>query len=267
MVDSFSGVRLKLARAQDQIEGLQSDTLAFVDTHPYTAGLHFDRDARELTFSVQVKELPPTMWGVRIGEIIHNLRSALDHIVWELVVLKTGAPPRTKQNQFPVFDTESGFNDRGVGKFLVHVGTDAIDLIRSEQPFSTGEKALSPLWHLKELSDVDKHRTLHVTGSMVQAFSAKLPPLLYPVSIAALDVRPPGPIQNDAVLWRGSIPEAHDWPFQHRNVNANLTVGIAFDQRTPAVGGWLVIATLADIHGRTDRIARRIAAEMFKITL
>lgn len=264
MADSLSGVRLKLQRAKDQIEGLQADTLAFVDTHPYTAGLHFDRDVRELTFSVQVKKLPPPIWGVRIGEIIHNLRSALDHVVWELVVLKTGGPPKTKQNQFPVFETEPGFNDRGVGKFLADVGAEAIDLIRSEQPFRTGENALSPLWHLKELSDVDKHRTLHVTGSLVKTFNAKMPPLLYPVTINELDVRTSGPIQNEAVLWRCSIPEAHDWPFQHRNVNADLSVDIAFDQGTPAVGGWLVIATLANVHGRTHRIVERIAGEIFK---
>ena len=101
----------------------------------------------------------------------------------------------------------------------------------------------------------------------MKAFSAKLPPLLYPVTMTELNVRTPGPIQDEAVLWRGSFPEAHDWPFQHRNINADLTVDIAFDQGTPAVGGWLVIATLANVHGRTHRIVERIAREMFTISL
>ena len=82
----------------------------------------------------------------------------------------------TKQTQFPIFLSEGGFDRRGVAKFLLNVHPDAIGAIKSEQPFRTGECAERPLWHLKELSDVDKHRTLHVTGALVQAFKATFPP-------------------------------------------------------------------------------------------
>jgi hypothetical protein len=55
------------------------------------------------------------MWGVQVGEIVHNLRSALDHSIWELVILTTGRPPALPtKNQFPIFKSKDGFLARGV---------------------------------------------------------------------------------------------------------------------------------------------------------
>src|SRR5262249_7530522 len=137
---------------------------------PYVPAINFNSQTKVVTVSVQTRDVPPLLWGIRIGEIVHNLRSALDHIVWELVILNKGAQPSTKKNQFAIFLTQDGFNDRGIKTFLHDVSTDAIAIIEDEQPHRTGEGIDSPLWHLKELSDVDKHRTLHVTGTMVRDF-------------------------------------------------------------------------------------------------
>ena len=94
------------------------------------------------------------MVGVRIGEIVHNLRSSLDHVVYHLVVQNTRRAPTTRKNQFPIFQYGAGFNDRGVRNMLHDVAGQAIELVKSEQPFAKQ----SPLWHLKESSDIDKHR-------------------------------------------------------------------------------------------------------------
>jgi hypothetical protein len=71
------------------------------------------------------------MWSIYIGEIVHNFRSALDHIVWELA----GRPPRTHKTPFPIFENEAGFNERGTNQFLKGVDGAVISLIKSEQPF------------------------------------------------------------------------------------------------------------------------------------
>ena len=57
----------------------------------------------------------------------------------------------------------------------------AIAMLRSTQPFpaldgGTGQGHDSPLWHLKELSDCDKHRTLHLTGTLLESFEFTFPP-------------------------------------------------------------------------------------------
>jgi hypothetical protein len=268
MPDPFLGVRLKLSRAKDQIDTLQGDMKRFMAENPCSGNLDFNTDSKILSLWISVSAQPDPIFGVVIGEIIHNLRSALDHIVWELVILTTGRPPALpSKNQFPIMKSKEDFNKRGVDVLLQCVREDAVDLIRSEQPFRTGEHAKSPLWHLSELSNADKHRTLHVTATLPHKFHvpgefrAKFPGQV-------LEVRHEGPIVDKAVLWAARFPTATEWPIEPRyGIQCELTVDVAFDQRTPAVGGWLTIATLALILTRTDKIARRIAKEIFKTDL
>lgn len=277
--DPLSGIRLKRARAWDQINGLKSDLQAFLDDQPYAPRVNFNTNIGILTVSVHVQKTPDPMWGVRVGEIIHNLRSALDHAVWELVILTTKSPPpKRNKNQFPVFETKAGFEDRGVNQFLHGVRGDAIDLIRSEQPFpqtdgGTGEGIKSPLWHLHELSNHDKHRTLHLTGTMLTSFHAKTAPLKFTVRTDILEQRDTGPIQEDAVLRRVLFRHHRtgapvtEWPFVTDQIEGNLAVDVAFHEGTPTVGGWLVFGTLVEVANRTDRILRRIAEDIFRLNL
>jgi hypothetical protein len=265
MENPLSGAKLKFARARQQIKSLDNEIRAFLKTRPYVPIFNFDKNARDLTVRVKIERYPPPMWGIYIGEIAHNLRSALDHIVWQIVALNTGREPRTKQNQFPIFESEAGFKDRGIKKFLIHAGCQAINLIQSEQPFSTGEGVSSPLWHLKEVSDVDKHRTIHLTGTLIQAIQAKFGSLLEDVDVTQVETRVAGPIQKDALLMRYRLTGTSTFPFRTTQVNAKLSVSVAFDERTPAVGGGVVIPILLNAAKRAERISRRIAKEVFKI--
>ncbi len=273
--DQFAGIRLKLSRAWNQINGLKPDVEAFLenDPAPYVPRVNFNGQTHVLTVSVHIQKAPDPMWGVRIGEIIHNLRSALDHLIWELVILNTRQPPPIgNKNQFPIFEYEVGFSDRGIKQFLRGVSPAAIALIKSEQPFpgdkgGTGEGAKSPLWHLKELSDVDKHRTLHVTGTLLESFNFTFPPLTRDATIQRQERRGPGPIQEDTVLASAYLPGVIEWPFAERQVQCTLGTDVAFDQGTPTVGGWLVFDTLVDITNRTERILARIGKDIFKTEL
>jgi len=267
--DVFSGIRLKLSRARQQIDVLEADVKAFLTGggEPYAPTINFNGTTQELTVSVKINKTPDPMWGVRVGEIVHNMRSALDHIVWELVILNTGNPPRTNQNQFPIFETEAGFNARGVRKFLHDVRADAINLIQSEQPFRTGEGVKSPLWHMRELSNADKHRTLHIVGTLLHSFNVTFPPVAESFTAEVVEILGQGVMQQDAVLWRGFLRGATKWPFAGNEIKGQLAIDIAFDQRTPAVGGWLMVGTLLEIADRTDCIAKRIANDIFKIAL
>ena len=143
----MAGVRLKLKRAWHQFDALNRDIKTFVDSGPYRPTSNFNKQTQRLTVKVNAHKLPDPMWGVRVGEVVHNFRSALDHIVWEL----TGRPSaRTARTQFPIFETEARFTERGTKQFLKGVSSNAIRLIKSEQPFSarkdgTIEGTRSPL--------------------------------------------------------------------------------------------------------------------------
>lgn len=268
--DPFAGIRLKLSRAADQIKAFNTDVKIWGDDKPYRPDYKFDRSTDVITIFVDVVAAPKPEWGVIIGEIIHDLRSALDHVVWELVILTTGRPPGLpSKNQFPIFKSKEGFRDRGVNPQLACVKQEAVDLIASEQPYDKGYGVINdPLWHLAELSNADKHRTLHLTGSLLTAFNCKFgPPKVKTALVQELEVFKSGPIQQSFVLRRFRVLGIRGWPYLTNEMRGNLQMAVAFDERTPVVGRAIVMQTLVEIYQRVYMVLSRIAKEIFGVAL
>ncbi|HZT66044.1 MAG TPA: hypothetical protein VFA11_09680 [Acidimicrobiales bacterium] len=111
---------------------------------------------------------PPLRWAAIFGDCVHNLRSALDHMIWDLSGGTGNAPPRS---EFPIFDDQTKYLERGKNGKPVHGSglakiegvkdLDARRVIRNLQPFKASEPHRHPLWVLHELDRVDKHRALH----------------------------------------------------------------------------------------------------------
>jgi len=113
-----------------------------------------------LTWRFNVESPPPVSLGVVAGDVIHNLRSALDHLARELVIAN-GANPRdegrprtqfpivTASEQQPVIHTESG-----------DISSAAQVLLEVVQPNNRPDH---PLAVLTRLANIDKHRTILFT--------------------------------------------------------------------------------------------------------
>lgn len=104
----------------------------------------------------------PTDLPLIAGEAAHQLRSALDHLVWQLVVANTGAVPTGTKSGFPIFKNEKGYDERAP-PMIMGVSNAAAARIRAAQPFQAGgdaERALT--WVLHELNNADKHRLIPV---------------------------------------------------------------------------------------------------------
>jgi hypothetical protein len=116
------------------------------------------------------------------GDAIHNLRSALDHLVWQLVLLNGKTP--SGANQFPICDTgatywSAGWKDgkktRSTREWRLEGVSDAQKaLIDEMQPYRTRVPpgAVHALSALRDLSNYDKHRLIHLT-----AFAVDIPSL------------------------------------------------------------------------------------------
>ncbi len=226
------------------------------------------------------------MWSIQIGEIVHNVRSSLDHLVQLLHarsnprrvrVEDLDLPARAKAKklrlQFPVFLKRVDFDNQGRGEFLKGVDRALIEMIVAMQPFpvaegGTGEGGDSPLWHLKELSDCDKHRTLHLTGALLHGYEFQFPEITRGIGYEILEESPSGPIGSHSVLWRAKILGDFDMsPFAEGNVKAKLMVQVAFDHGTPAVGGSLAFDTLVGTLNRTELIVSTIFKDVFQTEL
>lgn len=170
----------KFQRSYDQLKVLNDEIGAYVETYPFALSYESEIESRDVVGRFIVTELPPSMWAVQIGEIVHNLRSALEHAVWQLV-LDNGQTPVIGQTGFPVFNDEVSYL-QGRGRrppgvaMLKGVPDEARDFITSIQPYQSKARGLDPredaLCVLHELWNTDKHRLLHVValGLLAQRF-------------------------------------------------------------------------------------------------
>lgn len=235
MNDSLVGIRLKRERAWSQIDTLKRKFITFIESDPYVPRVEYNREPQELIMRAEIRREADPMWGVEIGEIIHNLRSCLDYLVHELFIRSNGKPPPIGSKiQFPIFKSVEGFNRRGV-QFLNGISDAAIAMIRSEQLFSpdnggAGDGIQSPLWHLRELSNTDKHRTIQLTGAMVQEFRFSFPKVLRTFRQKVLKRAEVGPIQKNAILCHVRLHGAEEWPFSEGDINCTLAIDVVFQQ-------------------------------------
>jgi hypothetical protein len=114
-----------------------------------------------------VENLFPIMWGLLLGDIVHDYRSCLDHTAWALY--QRGNPPTGSDYEksgvyFPITKSNDDFNAelRGRRPKLPGVRRADIAIVRRYQPYSRGEsRAPSHVFSiLKNLSDADKHRVI-----------------------------------------------------------------------------------------------------------
>jgi hypothetical protein len=106
--------------------------------------------------------------GVVIGDVVHNLRSALDHLAWQLAILAGNDPP-PGGTEFAVFRDSDLFESQGRNKIRGLADEDQA-VVEENQPFNVrpDDPTIDPLWVLHELANIDKHRVCPVTLSAVQ---------------------------------------------------------------------------------------------------
>jgi hypothetical protein len=167
MATDLRGVALKLDRADAHLAELGDA----IEKTLNASGEHFTCkfDPKTGYHVYRAHGLPAIgpEWSVVIGELLYDLRSALDHLAWQLVLLDGGTPG--EQTQFPVL--ESPFNKKGqlVAVQLKPPVEDPkiLAALDKAQPYKgpEGEPArfdINPLWQLHRLNIIDKHRLLLV---------------------------------------------------------------------------------------------------------
>jgi hypothetical protein len=188
-----------------------------------------------------------------MGDAIHNLRSALDLLVWQLVLINSAVPG--KQNAFPIYDTLLDFNS-GYARQLCGVATSAVGTIRSLNPYEGGNRTL---WLLHQLDIIDKHRVLvpaySSVGTTIIDFSVGLKKLMpdagsvppMPFGINWAD--PSCPVQDGEELWRVKANQREDV-----DLNPKFTFTIALAPGTPVKKGMSVLALLDELMAETMRV-------------
>lgn len=148
-------VQAKVERARETMDELKPLILAYVAPGAVEVFHEFDSKEREHRFYLRSKEPAPLRMRILAGEVLQQLRSALDHLTWQLALLSTQSPRNT--TEFPVFrKSEDYLRDRR--KKIGDVPIPAQEIIDSLQPFHDPHPEDNNLWVLHRLANDDKHR-------------------------------------------------------------------------------------------------------------
>lgn len=160
------GFSAKIDRAIEQIEALQREIREFgTETHPYSLCTEVYEQGRHYIFRLYPSWEMKTLlrWGAIIGEITHDLHSALDQLVWQSVA-QAGITPQ-RWHHFPAYSREpdGGFQawatrtDRKRNGPLCGAPVWLVDVAERCQPYNGGNTGALGLLRGFWLADKHKH--------------------------------------------------------------------------------------------------------------
>lgn len=259
---SLEGCREKIKRARTHLEALYEEIDAFNEPNPYEFVEKIDSEARKYEVRLKILREPPELeWGVLLGDYLHNLRCALDHLVGQLALL-SGHKIR-HCNQFPIAVTEADYwQPKKEGEQshrdwrLTGVAEEYRKPIDLVQPYRAGDQAhRDALFLLNRLSNLDKHRFIHPTWTMIAEVTEDNFDIVSTAGSGFADIETTHGVleDGDKVL----TATFHGDPKVH--LETNLTLDVGFGQRRDGRGG-IIAPGLGTILTRVQNIIRAYEA-------
>lgn len=241
----LQGCQLKLDRAYEHIETLHRAKQGFLRRNPHEPIAEVNFQPPEYVVWMKVREAPPLRWGIIVGEIVHNLRSALGHLVHQLALANGKTPGGIS---YPVLTEDPGgpkVSDRTRKiwtNLTERIHPDDLAIIEDTQPCKGGDSRVGrTLFALNRLSNWDKHNAIHISGSVLTnsqfGFEA-----VRDVELGRTEFGHTGAFQNGTVVtvcacrFTGKNPKVQ--------MNGQLAYSVAFLNGPPNVKGRDVVLIL-----------------------
>jgi len=150
----FGGAIWKVQHANVHIAAFAAEGERYFAKRPYQVVQTSDEETGRHGYHLYERlPFPARPLALLVGDAVHNLRSALDHLACACAIARGGDPAST---QFPILKVETGLCKR-LKADLAEAGPRAIELVRGLSPTPLGNPMLSAL---HELDIIDKHRLM-----------------------------------------------------------------------------------------------------------
>lgn len=186
-IPSLDSCESKLRWAKHHLDTLETELRVLLEesTHRIT----YETDEESLGYIFYIHDLPtaPDHWPMLIGDCVHNLRSSLDFLAYQLAILgqnRSLTEDESRSVSFPVFSNPGEFAKRGAKR---------VDLLRASeqarieelQPFNAWDTSIWGDWpnvpavlpgtleRISTLDNIDKHRTIHTAFLAIDFFGGK----------------------------------------------------------------------------------------------
>lgn len=258
--------KARLAWASRHLQQLREEITAYEQSGPYTTRQVFTPKQCMASLYVNAKPLPTEVSFIA-GDVLHNLRSTLDHLAWQLARTTGATTPA-----FPLGDDSYSESwrrllfplrpkpqqgDSLLPERLRALHPDLKAFLRDIQPFvASDEPRLATVWMLNELSNVDKHR-----------IALEAVPSLYETKTLTITIPIAGPREQkwECVgvprMLKGELLLATVWfdkvPLLAPRVELEHSIRVAFDDGLGILPGMPVITTLEMCEAMVAYILRR----------
>jgi hypothetical protein len=165
METSLVGVQRKIERADKHFNEIDSTIEALLSAEANaarTAPVEYQPERKHLVVSHPKTKAIDPMLPLVIGDCIHNFRSALDHLSFQLAVANNKGAEAEAHISFPICLSQKEFDSIAKKRLAPFIDGKALAAIQELQPYQTGRADCDPLWVLSQLDIIDKHRLLVV---------------------------------------------------------------------------------------------------------
>lgn len=241
----LDGAYQRVSRAKQHLTGLKREMTIFWRTFRPPQGYIDPRGGGTITLEYN-RNVVPQKFGILVGEIIYNLRAALDYLVYELAILDSRQIQ--DRTQFPIEDTLKDWKLRADGIKRGKIPDWGCYLRGVSSSHKVAIKLLQPCFScewtgiLKSISNPDKHRTLTIIRPM-----------------STLSVKTVGKglvVINPAKEGKTTLLRVRSHPKDgSMDVNANVSFDIAFADKTP------VVETLQNLLSQVTQVLDQFKTE------
>jgi hypothetical protein len=238
--------QLKLDRAAEHLQSIEAQDRIWRQGNPCRVWTEPDIQSGGKRVWAEVIKPPPLALAPVVGDCVHNLRSALDNLAFELALVHKGTKMSKRianDSGFPIFKTSGGFNEHG--KLMIRgIRPEAKEIVERLQPYNRGNVPIttSSLWWLRELSNSDKHRLPHLAVAAAHQITLIS---THARSLEAAEISTE-PFEDRAVIAKFDVPLG---AYTEVSMQRPPTFGIVFGERSPDfTQEFGVVSTLANIQ-------------------
>ena len=237
MTNHMDTFRLRVKRARQNVSSFDRISRNFFKPPPYE--MITEREPRIendfFTINIQPTKFTPRSLGFIFAECIHNLRSVVDNVIWQL-----GQNHGTPEGiSFPVTFHPNVFSARlndGVNNLSL-LPHDALTLIEQLQPYHLDNPHDHPLWILSRLWNNDKHRTAVMVAAISNETLINIDP------VATITISGPQPLDRDFQLTGIAVLQNIEI-----DVQVQFAHEIILEIDGPVAGGANARALLLELH-------------------
>lgn len=243
----YSGARVKIQRAKTHIAEFDYTVFTYLRCQPYRSRQIVDTETGEAGFKIALKQPFPVEAAAALGDAVHNLRAALDHLIAAAAITHGRSANDTA---FPFAASQQDFIDKRLKDKARKAGPVAMTLCEELKPYPGGNDSLVGL-HALDL--IDKHRLLLAAVAAGDFFARFLPRLGQPQVVI-----------EHRVYFLGNVPQFVPAP-PGREFDHPFEIGLRLEIVFPANGPFAGIPCLTTLNELTNIVEGVV--ELFALRL